>query len=94
MYPFFSLACKCSCLWACPSASLPGLCAPAPGPEFLNKLPNKSDFIRRSIVVQTGIDCPLCNGTDVVPRAVHDHYAPLVGTKRAMPGTTTSKLRV
>jgi hypothetical protein len=62
--------------------------------EFLNKLPNKSNFIRRSIAVQLGIDCPLCRGTGVVARAVHDHFAPLIKTKRQMPGTTTPKPRV
>lgn len=43
--------------------------------EFLNKLPNKSAFIRKAIVAQLGMECPLCNGKGVVPRGVHDHYA-------------------
>lgn len=46
--------------------------------EFLNKLPNKSAFIRKAIVAQLGMACPLCNGAGVVPRGVHDHYAPLL----------------
>jgi hypothetical protein len=46
--------------------------------EFLNKLPNKSAFIRKAISAQLGMACPLCNGKGVVPRGVHDHYAPLV----------------
>ena len=46
--------------------------------EFLNKLPNKSAFIRKAIAAQLGMACPLCNGKGVVPRGVHDHYAPLV----------------
>src|SRR5438105_15823047 len=46
--------------------------------EFLNKLPNKSAFIRKAIAAQLGMACPLCNGTGVVPRGVHDHYAPLL----------------
>ena len=45
---------------------------------FLNKLPNKSAFIRKAIAAQLGMACPLCNGKGVVPRGVHDHYAPLV----------------
>ena len=45
---------------------------------FLNKLPNKSAFIRKAIAAQLGIACPLCNGKGVVPRGVHDHYAPLI----------------
>jgi hypothetical protein len=46
--------------------------------EFLNKLPNKSEFIRKAIAAQLAIDCPLCKGAGVVPRAVHAHYAPLI----------------
>src|SRR5262249_43402560 len=45
---------------------------------LLNKLKNKSEFIRKSIVAQLGMACPLCNGRGVVPRGVHDYYAPLV----------------
>jgi hypothetical protein len=46
--------------------------------ELLNKLPNKSAFIRKAIVAQLGMACPLCNGVGVVPRGVHDHYAALM----------------
>src|SRR5947209_13656904 len=46
--------------------------------EFLNKLPNKSAFIRKAIASQLSMACPLCNGSGVVPRGVHDHYAPLL----------------
>ncbi|HMC89760.1 MAG TPA: hypothetical protein VKI17_09435 [Gemmataceae bacterium] len=46
--------------------------------EFLNKLPNKSAFIRKAIAAQLGMACPLCNGKGTVPRGVHDHYAPLI----------------
>ena len=46
--------------------------------ELLNKLPNKSAFIRNAIAAQLGIACPLCHGKGVVPRGVHDHYAPLL----------------
>jgi hypothetical protein len=46
--------------------------------ELLNKLPNKSAFIRKAIAAQLGIDCPLCHGKGVVPRGVHDHFAPLI----------------
>ena len=46
--------------------------------EFLNKLPNKSAFIRKAIAAQLGMACPLCNGKGVVPRGVHDHYTPLL----------------
>jgi hypothetical protein len=46
--------------------------------DLLNKLPNKSDFIRKAIVAQLGMACPLCNGRGVVPRGIHDYYAPLL----------------
>jgi hypothetical protein len=46
--------------------------------DLLNKLKNKSDFIRKAIVAQLGMACPLCNGKGVVARGVHDYYAPLV----------------
>src|ERR1700734_694966 len=46
--------------------------------DLLNKLPNKSAFIRNAIAAQLGIDCPLCHGKGVVKRGMHDHFAPLV----------------
>ena len=46
--------------------------------ELLNKLPNKSAFIRKAIEAQLGMACPLCNGRGVVPRGVHDHYATVI----------------
>jgi hypothetical protein len=45
---------------------------------LLDKLPNKSAFIRAAIAAQLGVACPLCQGKGVVPRGVHDHYAPLI----------------
>lgn len=47
--------------------------------ELLNKLPNKSAFIRNAIAAHLGLACPLCRGQGVVPRGVHDHVAPLLG---------------
>ena len=38
--------------------------------DFLNKLPNKSAFIRKAIAAQLNMACPLCSGAGVVPRAV------------------------
>src|SRR5262249_6976987 len=46
--------------------------------DLLDKLPNKSAFIREAIEARLGRACPLCAGKGVVPRGVHDHYAPLV----------------
>jgi hypothetical protein len=46
--------------------------------QLLNKLPNKSAFIRKAIAAQLGMACPLCNGAGVVPRGIHDHYQPLL----------------
>jgi hypothetical protein len=42
--------------------------------DFLNKLPNKSAFIRKAIAAQMNTACPLCNGAGVVTRGLHDHY--------------------
>lgn len=53
--------------------------------EILNKLPNKSAFIRKAIVAHLGLTCPLCNGHGVVPRGLHDHYASLVQKYNARP---------
>ncbi len=46
--------------------------------DLLNKLPNKSAFIRKAIEAQLGLACPLCNGKGVVPRGLHDHFAALL----------------
>ena len=46
--------------------------------DFLNQLPNKSAFIRKSIAAQMSMACPLCNGSGIVSRWSHDHYAPLI----------------
>ena len=53
--------------------------------DLLNKLPNKSAFIRKAIAAQLGVSCPLCHGKSVVPRGVHDHYAPLVSEHNTKP---------
>ena len=46
--------------------------------RFLDKLPNKSAFIRKAIAAQLKMACPLCQGSGVVSRGVHDHYAALL----------------
>ena len=46
--------------------------------EFLNKLPNKSAFIRKAIAAQLKTACPLCHGSGVVSRGVHDHFSALL----------------
>jgi len=46
--------------------------------EFLNQLPNKSDFIRKAIAAQMQIACPLCKGAGQVSRWAHDNYAKLL----------------
>src|SRR4051794_2962585 len=45
---------------------------------FLNKLQNKSAFIRKAIIAQLGMACPLCEGSGTVPRGLHEHYAPVL----------------
>jgi hypothetical protein len=46
--------------------------------EFLNKLPNKSAFIRKAIAAQMKMACPLCSGAGVISRGMHDHFVPLL----------------
>ncbi len=46
--------------------------------DLLDKLPNKSSFIRKAIAAQLGVACPLCSGAGVVSRGVHDHYTSLL----------------
>jgi len=46
--------------------------------ELLEKLPNKSAFIRKAIAAQLGVACPLCHGKGVVPRGVNEHYGPVI----------------
>lgn len=43
--------------------------------EILNQLPNKSAFIRKAIVAQLNMACPLCHGSGALPKGLHDHYA-------------------
>ena len=50
--------------------------------DLLDKLPNKSAFIRKAIEAQLGRACPLCLGKGVVPRGVHDHFVPIVEQNR------------
>ena len=53
--------------------------------EFLNKLPNKSDFIRKAIIAQFGMACPLCSGSGVVARGLHNHYKPIINANNSGP---------
>src|SRR5688500_1475223 len=46
--------------------------------ELLDTLLTKSAVIRKAIEAQMGLACPLCNGKGVVPRGIHDHFAPLL----------------
>src|SRR5208283_5566117 len=53
--------------------------------EFLNKLPNKSDFIRKAIIAQFGMACPLCSGSGVIARGLHNHYKPIIAEHNTRP---------
>jgi hypothetical protein len=53
--------------------------------EFLDKLPNKSEFIRKAILAQFAMNCPLCTGTGVVDKGVHDHYTPVIAEHNSRP---------
>lgn len=45
---------------------------------MLNQLPNKSAFIRKAIVAQLDMVCPMCRGAGVLPKWLHDHYVTLL----------------
>lgn len=53
--------------------------------NFLDALPNKSEFIRKAILAQFGMTCPLCTGTGVVDKGVHDHFEPVIGEHNSRP---------
>src|SRR5262245_41555465 len=53
--------------------------------ELLDRLPNKSDFIRKAIMAQLGVACPLCRGKGVIARGVHNHYAPIISGHNLKP---------
>jgi hypothetical protein len=46
--------------------------------DMLNRLPNKSAFIRKAIVAQLDMVCPMCRGAGVLPKWLHDHYVHLL----------------
>jgi hypothetical protein len=50
--------------------------------DFLDRLPNKSDFIRQAILAQFRMACPLCTGSGTVPRGLGGHYGPVVRKHR------------
>src|SRR5262245_37327080 len=51
--------------------------------DFLNRLPNKSAFIRKAIAAQMNMACPLCHGTGQVNRWVHDYFQPMLANWNA-----------
>jgi hypothetical protein len=53
--------------------------------RFLDNLPNKSEFIRKAILAQFGMNCPLCTGSGVVPRGIHDHFKPVIDDNNSRP---------
>lgn len=46
--------------------------------DLLDRLPNKSDFIRRAVLTQLGGTCPLCFGAGIVPTGVAQHYSRMI----------------
>jgi hypothetical protein len=53
--------------------------------DFLDRLPNKSEFIRRAILAQFSMTCPLCTGSGVVPSGIHDHFEHVIEHNSARP---------
>ncbi len=46
--------------------------------ELLNAMPNKSAFIRKAILAQLGLPCPMCSGKGFLSRRDHDWLAPQI----------------
>ncbi len=42
--------------------------------ELINRMPNKSEFIRNSILSTLGGTCPLCQGTGVLTPHQREHW--------------------
>lgn len=53
--------------------------------DFLDALPNKSEFIRKAILAQFGMTCPLCTGTGVVDKGIHNHYEKVIAGHQTHP---------
>jgi hypothetical protein len=43
--------------------------------EVLNRIPNKSEFIRASILEALGNKCPLCGGNGILSESQKQHWA-------------------
>jgi hypothetical protein len=52
---------------------------------FLDNLPNKSEFIRRAILAQFNMTCPLCTGSGVVPSGIHNHFEHVIEHSSSRP---------
>jgi hypothetical protein len=46
--------------------------------EFLDRLPNKSEFIRSAILSQLQMTCPLCDGSGTMPTGLAGHFKPIL----------------
>ena len=49
--------------------------------------PGQSAVLRLgpAILAQFGMTCPLCSGSGVVPRGIHDHYKPVIAERNSRP---------
>lgn len=45
---------------------------------LLDRLPNKSEFIRQAILASFSSACPLCNGEGAVSATIAEHYKPIL----------------
>ncbi|MBI5846275.1 MAG: CopG family transcriptional regulator [Deltaproteobacteria bacterium] len=48
--------------------------------EILDKVPNKSEFVRRAVLSALENTCPLCSGTGILTPRQRDHWATLART--------------
>ena len=60
-----------------------GFLAPDELAEQLDRLPNKSEFIRAALLARLGCPCPLCKGSGLLPVGLGEHYASVFAAEEA-----------
>jgi len=62
--------------------------------EELNKLPNKSEFIRKALLHALGNDCPLCNGSGTLTPNQRKHWEKFTDHHRATKCGTCNEIHL
>jgi hypothetical protein len=62
--------------------------------EELNRLPNKSDFIRRALLRALGNECPLCNGAGTLTQDQMRHWKVFLHHHRVTKCSTCNEIHL